>query len=203
MPIVIDPTTKRIILDSASVSATEIYSRVTDWQALSDNLKYGLIVRQVGSDDLGGGLSIPPYYFLQGSWRIRPMEVNHTLIITGNLFVEGGGVPVVPTLGDFNVSAQYTVPVQAQGISVSGSTGPSAASIASAVRQELTPELDHLTSLQNGLTSSQATMLLELYKIMGLDPTAPLVVTQSSRTAGSIIQSITGDNTSSNTITRQ
>lgn len=133
MAITIDPAAKRIILDSASVTATEIYSRVTDWQALSDNLKYGQIIRQVGSDDLGGGLSIPPYFFLQGAWRVRPMESSHTLIITGNLFVEGGGVPVVSTLGNFNVAVQYTVPVQAQGIATSGSTGPSAESIAAAV----------------------------------------------------------------------
>ena len=135
MSLTIDPASKRIILDSASVTATEIYSRVTDWQALSDNLKYGLIIRQVGSDDLGGGLSIPPYYFLQDSWRVRPMESNHTLIITGNLFVEGGGVPVVNTLGAYNVAVQYTVPVQAQGIATSGSTGPTAESIAAAVWQ--------------------------------------------------------------------
>lgn len=133
MAITIDPASKRIILDSASVTATEIYSRVTDWQALSDNLKYGLIIRQVGSDDLGGGLSIPPYYFLQGSWRVRPMESSHNLTITGNLFVEGGGVPVVPTLGTHQVNVNYTVPVQAQGISTSGSTGPSAADIAAAL----------------------------------------------------------------------
>lgn len=58
------------------------------------------------------------------------MEANHTLIITGNLFVEGGGVPVVQTLGNYNVAVQYTVPVQAQGISTSGSTGPTASDIA-------------------------------------------------------------------------
>ncbi len=133
MAITFDPAAKRIILDSASVSATEIYSRWVDWAAIGDNAKYGMVIRQVGSDDLGGGLSIPPYFFLQGAWRVRPMESSHTLIITGNLFVEGGGVPVVNTLGNYNVAVQYTVPVQAQGISVSGSTGPSADSIAAAV----------------------------------------------------------------------
>lgn len=61
------------------------------------------------------------------------MEANHTLVITGNLVVSGGGVPVVPTLGTYNVSTQYTVPVQAQGIATSGSTGPTAADIAAAV----------------------------------------------------------------------
>jgi hypothetical protein len=133
MTITFDPAASRIILDSASVSATEIYSRWVDWAATSDNAKYGAVFRQVGSDDLGGGLSIPPYFFLQGAWRVRPMESNHNLTITGNLFVEGGGVPVVPTLGTYQVNVNYTVPVQAQGISTSGSTGPSAAEIAAAV----------------------------------------------------------------------
>ena len=61
------------------------------------------------------------------------MEANQNLLIEGNLFVEGGGVPVVPTLGTHQVNVNYTVPVQAQGISTSGSTGPSAESIAAAV----------------------------------------------------------------------
>lgn len=71
--------------------------------------------------------------FLLNGWRVRPLEASQTVIITGNLFVDGGGVPVVATLGNFNVSVQYTVPVQAQGISTSGSTGPSASDIAAAV----------------------------------------------------------------------
>lgn len=144
MPIAFDPATKRIILDSASVTATEIFSRWENWAAQSDNLKYGMVIRQVGSDDLGSGLSIPPYFFLQGAWRVRPMEANHDLTINGNLFVEGGGVPVVKTLGTFQVNVNYTVPVQAQGISTSGTGGTvnvDAAEIAAAVRVELAAEL--------------------------------------------------------------
>lgn len=134
MAIIFDPANKRVILDSASVTATELYSRSCDWLALSDNAKYGAVFRQVGSDDLGAGLSIPPYFFLQNTWRVRPMESNHSLTITGNLFVEGGGVPVVSTLGTYQVNVNYTVPVQAQGISTSvGGSGPTAESIAAAV----------------------------------------------------------------------
>ena len=133
MPITFDAAAKRIILDTASVTATELYSRWVDWAATSDNVKYGMVFRQVGSDDLGGGLSIPPYFFLQDGWRVRPMEASHNLTITGNLFVEGGGVPVVPTLGTYQVNVNYTVPVQAQGISTSGSTGPTAAEIAAEI----------------------------------------------------------------------
>ena len=140
MPIVFDPASKRIILDSASVTATELYSRSADWLALSDNAKYGAVFRQVGGDDLGGGLSIPPYFFLQGAWRVRPMEASHNLTITGNLFVDGGGVPVVNTLGAYNVSAQYPVPVQAQAVATSGGSGPTAAQIAAEVLAVLQAE---------------------------------------------------------------
>lgn len=121
---VFDAINKRIILDTDTITATELYSRSADWLALSDNAKYGSVFRQVGGDDLGGGLSIPPYFFLQGAWRVRPMESNHNLTVTGNLFVEGGGVPVVNTLGTFQVNVNYTVPVLAQGISTTGSTAP-------------------------------------------------------------------------------
>jgi hypothetical protein len=134
-----DAINKRVILDTASVTATELYSRSCDWLALADNAKYGAVFRQVGGDDLGAGLSIPPYFFLQGAWRVRPMEASHNLTITGNLFVEGGGVPVVQTLGTYQVNVNYTVPVQAQGISTSGSTGPTAAEIAAAVWAHVLP----------------------------------------------------------------
>ena len=133
MAITFDPVARRIILDSTSATAEEIFSRWEDWSLLSDNAKYGAVMTHVGGDDLGSGLFIPNYIFLQNGWRVRPIEQSHTLVITGNLFVAGGGVPVVSTLGNYNVSVQYTVPVQAQGIATSGSTGPSAESIAAAV----------------------------------------------------------------------
>jgi len=139
--IVFDPAAKRIILDSASSTATELYSRSADWLVLSDNAKYGPVFRQVGGDDLGGGLSIPPYFFLQAGWRVRPMEADHDLSVEGNLFVEGGGNPFVRTLGPYQVNVRSTVPVQAQGISTSGSTGPTAAEVADAVRAILFTEL--------------------------------------------------------------
>jgi hypothetical protein len=48
----------------------------------------------------------------------------------------------------------------------------------------------------NGLTPTQSTMLLELYQIFGLDPTKPLTVTNTSRTAGTIAQTIVSDSNS-------
>ncbi|MBK8467673.1 MAG: hypothetical protein IPL32_17805 [Chloracidobacterium sp.] len=139
MAITIDPANNRIILDSASVTAKDIFRAWADWALLSDNLKYLPAFSATGGDDLGGGLSIPPYFFLLNGWRVRPMESSHNLTITGNLFVDGGGVPVVSTLGTFQVNVNYTVPVQAQGISTSGSTGPTAAEIADAVWAKVLP----------------------------------------------------------------
>lgn len=147
MAIVFDPAAKRIILDTASVTATELYSRSCDWLATGDNAKYGEVIRQTGFDPLPGGRYSPANFFLQGAWRVRPMEANHTLDIEGNLYVEDGiSDPVVPTLGAYRVLTRYTVPVLAQGIATSGATGPTAESIAAAVWQR---------AIEDGMTSEQ------------------------------------------------
>ena len=56
MAITFDPIAKRIVLDSASVTAEQIWSRWCDWATLSDNSKYGAVLSHVGGDELGGGL---------------------------------------------------------------------------------------------------------------------------------------------------
>ena len=139
MAITLNGSTKRIILDSASVSAAQIWSAWVDWHEA--NQQWPLAFQLVGGNALGGGLFIPPYFFLMNGWRVRPMEASHNLTITGNLFVDGGGVPMVGTLGTYQVNVNYTVPVQAQGIATSGSTGPTASEIAAAVRADIAAEL--------------------------------------------------------------
>jgi hypothetical protein len=174
MAISFDTVRKHIVLDSPSHSAAEIWSRWVDWHGA--NTQWPLAFSLVGGVALGGGLFIPPYFFLKNGWRVRPMEQSHTLLIDGNLFVDGGGVPVVSTLGIFQVNVQYTVPVQAQGISTSGATGPSASEIAVSVRAELATELARL---------------LDLAKINGLVPGTDAVVTATSRLAGDVAQTFT------------
>ena len=139
MAITLNGATRRIIIDSASVSAAQIWSAWVDWH--ESNQQWPLAFQLVGGNALGGGLFIPPYFFLMNGWRVRPMEASHNLTITGNLFVDGGGVPVVGTLGTYQVNVNYTVPVQAQGIATSGSTGPTASEIAAAVRADIAAEL--------------------------------------------------------------
>ena len=149
MAITIDGATKRIILDSASVTAAEIWTAWVDWHP--SNTQWPLAFSLIGGIPLGGGLFIPPYFFLLNGWRVRPMESNHNLTITGNLFVEGGGVPVVSTTGTYQVNVNYTVPVQAQGIATSGSAGPSAADIAAAIlaAAQITPIHSDIRKVNN------------------------------------------------------
>lgn len=232
MSVTFDPGNRRIVIDDGvtSVSARSIYSRWKEW--VQTQPQYEPAFRVVGGDPIGGGLFVASYFFLINGWRVRPYEGNHTLVIDGNLIVDGGGVPVVQTIGNFNVSVQLTVPVQAQGISTSGSTGPTAADIWSHPSRTLTSSgtgggatlaeiesstilakeatvlsrasqtsVDNLSISAGGLTPNQATMLLEMYELLGLDPTKPLVVTETSRTVGSINQTILTD-TSQTIITR-
>jgi hypothetical protein len=74
--------------------------------------------------------------------------------------------------------------------------GPTAAAIAAQVRTELDTELTHIMQVpttSSGLSPTQATMILEIYELLGLDATKPLMVTQNSRTAGDISQTILTD----------
>jgi hypothetical protein len=135
MAITFDPTNKRIILDSAYVSAAQLYSRWKEWAKTGNNLKYDQAFFALGGDPLGGGLFVASYFFLMNDWKIRPMESNHLLKIDGNIGVYGGGSqPVVQTLGNYNVSVQYTVPVQAQGVATNGG-GSDISAIAAALEQ--------------------------------------------------------------------
>lgn len=147
MAITFDPTNKRIILGSAFVSTSQIYSRWKEWVQTADNAKYLPAFRAIGGDPLGGALYVSLYLFLQNGWKIRPMESSHTLVIEGNISVDGGGDPVVQTLGNYNVLVQYTVPERAQAIATSGGSGASASEIAAAVRAELTAELAKIQQL--------------------------------------------------------
>jgi hypothetical protein len=60
----------------------------------------------------------------------------------------------------------------------------------------------HGSGTWQSLTSTQATMLLELYRIMGLDPSRPLVVSETSRDAGAEIEQTIGDAAGTVTVTR-
>jgi len=114
-------------------------------------------------------------------------------------------IPIILTEGE------YTVIVKSNNIVLgkeeiywdSEKIIPKSQIYAKAVREELNPEIIHLVSLTNGLTINQSTMLLELYRLMGLDPTKPLFVSKNQRIAGDEIKQRIDDNHIRTIITRE
>lgn len=89
------------------------------------------------------------------------------------------------------------VPVQAQAVSTSGGSGATLSEIEGSVI--LAKEATVLSRASQasvdaislgGLSENQATMILEMYELLGLDPTKPLIVTDTFRSAGDITQTI-------------
>jgi hypothetical protein len=175
-----DGATKLATLSTGTVSLSvaDLWSRWVDWLAIGDNSKWLPAAVQVGGNaiDVSAGTSIPAYIYLVNGWRVKPQEANHTLSVTaGVLLVEGGGDPFVNTSGNFVVRVSYSQPVQAITVSTGGGSAPSSETIAAAVRAELGAEL---------------LRIVELAKIHGLVSGSNLVVTETTRTAGSISQTI-------------
>jgi hypothetical protein len=133
---IFDGPNKLVILSSAALDLAQLWSDWKDW-LLAGNAGYALALDTVGGEpiDSGAGTLVPLYLFVKNGWKIRPMEADHTLSVTGgSLVVAGGGDPFVSTLGDFTVRIRYQQPVQAIGYSTTGGTsGPSAADIAAAI----------------------------------------------------------------------
>jgi len=207
---------------------TDLYSDWKEWVQVDQNSKFEPALRTIGGDPLGETQYAGDMYFLINGWQV---VIDHYTEINGILYSDdfpspyiiqpGGGVfatvsslalsynttgVAVPTVEDIRVemdnnSTKLTsIDAKVQTLTVS----PTATDIAAEVRVELTPELAHILTLENnsGLTPTQATMLLELYNIMGLDPTKPLVVTNTARTAGDVVQTI-DTNTTTTIVQRQ
>ena len=104
-------TTKLIIVDNAITELdvkVDLYSDWKEWLKEGDNAKFLVAMRTVGGDPTTGVKSVAPYFFLTNGWKIRPYEGDHTLTITGNLFVDEPGTYgynlTIPTIGDYTVT---------------------------------------------------------------------------------------------------
>lgn len=212
-----DGVNRHIIIDAGATSISvkkDIYSAWKDWVLLADNAKYPAAMRTSGGDPIGGGLYTGDIYFLINSWQIL---IDHSCSIDGVIYSDDFPSPFIQIPDTFIVTNKVSSLVTT--VATSGATGtiPTAIEIRQEidanstklqqiqtavqaipdnVRVELTPELTKIMAMEsNGLTSNQATMLLEMYELLGLDPTKPLIVTQSSRSAGSIQQNILTNST--------
>lgn len=112
--LIFDPINQRILLNDANVGADELYASWLVWTAQDDNAQYGTVIREVVGENPSGAAAT--YYYLQGNWRVRPLEEDHTLVLSGYLLVEGGGFPVVATLEPQVIDVQYTIPLEKQSL---------------------------------------------------------------------------------------
>lgn len=120
----------------------------------------------------------------------------------------------VSTIGAYNVQVRLTTSSLTQTVNIAGGSSSGITEgdmdlIATKVLESSTAgrptgSLGYKASLitGSGLSTSQELMLLEMYQLLGLDPTKPLVVTTTSRTAGTIEQTISGDPNTTVTVQR-
>jgi len=119
-----DGTARLIIVNTGitELSSKDIYSWWKQWVLTPEsdgdhNAEWLPAFSTTGGDPVSPGVDISAYYFLINNWRLRPQESEHSLLINGNLYVEGGvGSVVVPTLGDYNVLVTSQVSPQSQAV---------------------------------------------------------------------------------------
>lgn len=191
MGFIFNGNTKTINLSigTTQISVRDLWSRWVDWWLTVDNSKYLKAMDFVGGNDIdvNSGTIIPIYLFLQNGWRIKPQESNHTLNVNdGILLVEGGGDPFINTNGSFIVRINYQQPVQA--ISFNTGSGGGNSLTAVEVREEMDNNSIKLQHLEN--------MLLELWKINGMDSNLQMIVNKNGRTVGDIVQTFQTSGTS-------
>ena len=160
--------------------------------------KVSSLVQTVTTESIGG-VVIPTAQEIR-----QEMDFNSTKLTSINTKVQtlSNGPTAAQIRQEIDSSSTQLAAIKAKTDTIT--TAPSASDIADAVRTELTPELTHLLALQNGegLNSTQATMLLEIYRLYGLDPTRPLIVSKTNRTAGAGINQNISTTTDQTTITR-
>ena len=115
----------------------DLYSEWKLWVIESDNSKYVPAFSAIGGDPLPGGKFVGTTFFLENGWKIRPFEGDHDLVVSGNLYDRTGGSPFVNTVGDYNVLITMATSNLVDAVATSGSTGPTASSIADAVWDKL------------------------------------------------------------------
>jgi hypothetical protein len=172
----------KLILVNPSVTSLDfkedVYSNWKEWQMDPhyQNSQYLFAMTAVGGNPLPGARTLGITYFLENGWRMRTWEGDHNLAINGNVYTVEGDDVFVNTIENWNIQITFNV--------------------SNLVDIVETGALLDINSVQE---------LDDLHKLHGLDSDNPLVVDPTSRTAGTITQTIgevtVGDDTTV-TVTR-
>lgn len=150
--------------------------------------------------------NFPTPYMEAGGTNIVVNKVSSLSTVT-NPVINVTGLPTSSEIAD-QVVNDLTPSIEAIPTEVATAvilSTPTVSQTAAAVRAELTNELTQIMELDttpSALTPSQETMLLEMYQLLGLDPTKPLVVTNTSRTAGAAVTQAIAITPTQTTVTR-
>jgi hypothetical protein len=177
--------------DDVAFDVSDIYKAWKDWFVLSDNSKYPQAMDSGGGDPLGGGESLGRAYFLKvgNGWRICPYttELSVRIVLNGNLFADPATSPIfdyddVAPGGHTHIEMRTSTLPSIMETGVSGLTSGEAADLAT------------IAAVQ--------TLVDEIHRIHGLKSGQPMTVTPTTRVAGSISQTISGDGVTTTTVTR-
>ena len=143
----------------------DIYSNWKEWVLVGTNSQFAQALTAVGGDPITNDTFVGITYFLENGWRIKPYSSNHILTVNGNMYTrEPGEDPYLEPTGNFKVTVNT-------------------------VRSNL---ID-MTLVSEGVSTAEKTQIDELHKLAGLQADNPLVVTDTSRSAGpTIVQDIDG-----------
>jgi hypothetical protein len=108
-----DTAAKLFILNAGVTSLdakTEFYSWVkTDWKNNDALNKFAFPIESIGGNNIGGGVSISPYYSLKNGWKIRPAEEHSSITVIGNIITDDSSDPFVGTVGTWDTVIKYVV----------------------------------------------------------------------------------------------
>ena len=141
-----DTAAKLFILEAGVTTLelkAEFYSWVKfDWKTDDDLNKFRFPIDSIGGQDIGGGVSVSPYYSLRHGWRIRPAEENGSISVVGNLITDTGDDPFVGTVGTWDTVIKYVVSGNSLTTAAGGGSGLTASDIwdlTNGVEASLTP----------------------------------------------------------------
>jgi len=102
--------------DTTTVTASEIYSRWKDWVQDGNAQYQPAFGESVGGNDLGGGVNLDGYYFIRNDlgWRIRAADIDHKLIINGQLFGFASATAIALARPGRTIVYEYTLSSRSQ-----------------------------------------------------------------------------------------
>jgi len=145
---------------------SQMYGAWKRWAKTGTNARFLPAFDTVGGDPTTADGKVSPFFFLRNDlgWRMRCPEEDLEVTLVGNLYGRDPSLPImVPTLGNFTVLMTME---------------RDASSVVQTISQG------------SGLSAEQATQLVELHRVMGLDTSTPVTISTTQRQVGDINQSV-------------